>query len=167
MCSGRTCWRTRYCRLAPCLSSAISPSKWWRWAAAASCCSASSAAPRAISTLPPSSRTATTSRPIRHRRHWPTLRSTHALGLPEDWLNAGPASLIDTGFPEGFASRVEVRHHAGLTLDVASRYDQVFLKLYAAADQSPGSKHADDLRRLRPTHDELAAAALDYPTRSV
>ena len=31
--------------------------------------------------------------------------------------------------------------------------------VYAAADLSPGSKHADDLRRLRPTREELAAAA--------
>jgi hypothetical protein len=73
-----------------------------------------------------------------------------ALGLPANWLNPGPTSMVDTGFPEGFASRVEVRHYGGLTLHIASRYDQIFLKLYAAADQSPGSKHADDLRRSHP-----------------
>jgi len=83
----------------------------------------------------------------------------NALGLSADWLNPGPTSIVDTGFPEGFASRVEVRHYGGLTLHIASRYDQIFLKLYAAADQSPGSKHADDLRRLQPSRDELAAAA--------
>ena len=83
----------------------------------------------------------------------------NALGLPSNWLNPGPTSIVDTGFPEGFASRVEVRHYGGLTLHIASRYDQIFLKLYAAADQSPGSKHADDLRRLNPTRDELLAAA--------
>src|SRR5713226_7799266 len=74
----------------------------------------------------------------------------NALGLPANWLNAGPTSLVDTGFPEGFASRVEVRRYGGLTLNIASRYDQIFLKLYAAADQWPGSKHADDLRRWGP-----------------
>jgi len=74
----------------------------------------------------------------------------NALGLPANWLNAGPTSLVDTGFPEGFASRVEVRRYGGLTLNIASRYDQIFLKLYAAADQWPGSKHADDLRRWSP-----------------
>ena len=83
----------------------------------------------------------------------------NALGLPANWLNPGPTSIVDTGFPEGFASRVEVRKYAGLTLNIANRYDQIFLKLYAAADQSPGSKHADDLRRLNPTHEELLAAA--------
>lgn len=82
-----------------------------------------------------------------------------ALGLPNDWLNPGPTSIVETGFPEGFASRVEVRTYGGLILNIASRYDQIFLKLYAAADQSPGSKHADDLRRLRPTREELVAAA--------
>jgi hypothetical protein len=67
--------------------------------------------------------------------------------------------LSTQAFQRGFASRVEVRHYGGLTLHIASRYDQIFLKLYAAADQSPGSKHSDDLRRLDPTREELAAAA--------
>src|SRR5438105_1340925 len=79
----------------------------------------------------------------------------NALGLPTNWLNPGPTSMVDTGFPEGFAGRVEVRRYGGLTLNIASRYDQIFLKLYAAADQSPASKHADDLRRLHPTRIEL------------
>jgi hypothetical protein len=83
----------------------------------------------------------------------------NALGLPTTWLNAGPTSIVETGFPEGFASRVEVRRYGGLTLNVASRYDQIFLKLYAAADQWPRSKHSDDLRRLQPTREELSAAA--------
>jgi len=83
----------------------------------------------------------------------------HALGLPADWLNPGPTSIVETGFPEGFASRVVVRRYGSLTLNIASRYDQIFLKLYAAADQWPRSKHADDLRRLQPAREELAAAA--------
>jgi len=53
----------------------------------------------------------------------------NALGLPANWLNPGPTSMVDTGFPEGFASRVEVRQYGGLTLHIASRYDQIFLKL--------------------------------------
>jgi hypothetical protein len=44
-------------------------------------------------------------------------------------------------------------------LQIASRFDQVHFKLYAAVDQGPDSKHADDLRRLRPTVEELEAAA--------
>jgi hypothetical protein len=47
----------------------------------------------------------------------------NALGLPANWLNAGPTSIVDTGFPEGFASRVEVRRYEGLVLNIASRYD--------------------------------------------
>ena len=82
----------------------------------------------------------------------------NALGLPANWLNAGPTSIVDTGFPDGFASRFEVRQYGGLILDIASRFDQIHLKLYAAADQWPRSKHADDLRRLRPTREELMAA---------
>jgi hypothetical protein len=37
--------------------------------------------------------------------------------------------------------------------------DQVALKLYAAADQGPHSKHFEDLRKLTPTRDELVAGA--------
>ena len=46
-----------------------------------------------------------------------------------------------------------------LTVHVASRFDHVCFKLYAIVDQSLRSKHADDLRRLNPSHDELALAA--------
>jgi hypothetical protein len=42
---------------------------------------------------------------------------------------------------------------------VAGRFDQVCFKLYAAADQGMRSKHAADLMALRPSHDELPAAA--------
>jgi Nucleotidyltransferase of unknown function (DUF6036) len=82
-----------------------------------------------------------------------------ALGLPANWLNAGPTSLVETGFPEGFAARVVVQQYGGLILQLASRFDQIHLKLYAAADQWPASKHSHDLRQLRPTRDELVAAA--------
>jgi hypothetical protein len=39
-----------------------------------------------------------------------------------------------------------------------SGLDQIHFKLYAAADQGPG-RHVDDLIALRPTSDELLAAA--------
>jgi hypothetical protein len=81
------------------------------------------------------------------------------LGIGPDWLNAGPAALMDFGLPEGFAERAEVRRFGALTLHLASRVDQIHLKLYAAVDQGPGSKHVDDLRALQPTRDELRAAA--------
>src|SRR5690348_1049537 len=63
------------------------------------------------------------------------------LGIGADWLNAGPTDLLRPGLPEGFAQRTEVHRYGGLTLHVAGRRDQVFLKLYAAVDQGPSSKH--------------------------
>jgi len=85
------------------------------------------------------------------------------LGLPQDWLNNGPSSgeggLFRLGLPEGFVKRL-AWHSFGekLTVGFISRYDQIHFKLYAAVDQS-GSYHADDLRELHPTDDELLAAA--------
>jgi hypothetical protein len=80
-------------------------------------------------------------------------------GLAADWLNPGPTSVLDFGLPEGFEQRVETRRFGGLTLHLASRLDQICLKLHAAVDQGPRSKHAVDLRRLLPTSDELLFAA--------
>lgn len=81
------------------------------------------------------------------------------LGLASDWLNAGPTDLLRFGLPEGFARRVEIRSYDGLTLHIAGRIDQIHLKLYAAVDQGPKSKHYSDLIALRPTRDELLASA--------
>lgn len=82
-----------------------------------------------------------------------------AAGVGENWLNAGPAGLMDLGLPAGFDERAEVRRFGGLTLHIASRFDQICFKLYAAVDQAPASKHLDDLRLLDPTAEELVAAA--------
>lgn len=81
------------------------------------------------------------------------------LGLRPDWLNPGPTSLLDLGLPEGFAARLETRKYQGLTLHLAGRLDHVALKLYAAVDQGPHSKHTSDLRALAPTSEELLGAA--------
>lgn len=79
--------------------------------------------------------------------------------LPEDWLNAAPADLLDFGLPEGFVDRLERRDYGdALTVHLASRYDQIHLKLYAMVDQGAG-KHEVDLRALEPTSEELLAAA--------
>jgi hypothetical protein len=41
----------------------------------------------------------------------------HGLKLPEDWLNAAPASVFDSGdLPPGFAERATIRVYGGLTL---------------------------------------------------
>jgi len=81
------------------------------------------------------------------------------LGIGPEWLNAAPAALLDFGLPDGFAQRTEIRDFGALVLHLASRPDQVCLKLYAAVDQGPTSKHVDDLWALAPTADELRAAA--------
>lgn len=83
----------------------------------------------------------------------------HALGLAADWLNPGPASLLDLGLPEGFEERVGTYRYGGLTLHVAGRSDQVCFKLYAAVDQWPRSKHQADLEHLKATRQELLTAA--------
>jgi hypothetical protein len=81
------------------------------------------------------------------------------LGLPDGWLNNGPADLFEMGLPEGFASRLQQREFGShLTVWFAGRLDQIHFKLYAAADQGPG-RHVDDLIALNPSGEELAAAA--------
>jgi hypothetical protein len=81
------------------------------------------------------------------------------LDIGPNWLNVGPADLMDFGLPEGFAGRTEVRQYGSLTLRVAGRDDQIALKLYAAADQGQQSKHFQDLRKLEPSQEELIRAA--------
>jgi hypothetical protein len=79
--------------------------------------------------------------------------------LPTEWLNPGPTELLRFGLPDGFVDRLERRDFGrGLVVYLASRYDQIHFKLYAAVDQGPG-KHETDLRALAPTEAELIAAA--------
>ena len=82
-----------------------------------------------------------------------------ALGIPRDWLNAGPTSLLDFGLPSGFNDRLITRRYGGLIVHLTGRVDQIFLKFYAAVDRGPRSKHVADLRRLSPTAEELRLAA--------
>lgn len=79
--------------------------------------------------------------------------------LLENWLNPGPAGLMDFGLPDGFLERVETRQFPrALIVHFASRIDQIHFKLYAFADQE-GGKHEQDLRALDPTREELVRAA--------
>jgi hypothetical protein len=79
--------------------------------------------------------------------------------LPETWLNAGPASAVDFGLPEGLITRVVTRQYRQkLIVHFLGRYDQIHFKLYAVVDQGAG-KHLDDLIALTPTADELEKAA--------
>lgn len=82
-----------------------------------------------------------------------------ALNLPIDWLNPGPASLLDLGLPVGFAERAHMRRYGPLEILLASRFDQIHFKFYAAVDQGPRSKHFADLQSLEPGREELMSAA--------
>ena len=82
------------------------------------------------------------------------------LSLPIHWLNDGAAdeSLFRLGLPVGVAERLVVRNFGtALQVSFVSRYDQIHFKLYAAADQ--GGRHFTDLRKLKPSAEELLAAA--------
>lgn len=81
------------------------------------------------------------------------------LDLGADWLNAGPASLMDLGLPLGFTDRLVTHRFGPLVVHVAARIDQIAFKLYAAVDQGPRSKHFADLQALTPTASELRGAA--------
>ncbi|MEO8745815.1 MAG: DUF6036 family nucleotidyltransferase [Candidatus Dormiibacterota bacterium] len=81
--------------------------------------------------------------------------AARTFGLREDWLNAGPADLMDFGLPEGFADRLQAKTYGGLIVQVIGRADQIALKLYAAADHGRDSRHAQDLRSIEPTEWEL------------
>jgi hypothetical protein len=81
------------------------------------------------------------------------------LGLASDWLNSGPTAQLQSGLPPGFRERVETLTFHTLVVHVAGRLDHIYLKLYAAVDHLGKGKHADDLRRLAPTRQELLAAA--------
>ncbi len=83
------------------------------------------------------------------------------LNLPEKWFNTGPAddSFFRLGFPEGLVDRVVTREYGpNLRISFIGRYDQIFFKLYAAADQDTG-RHYQDLQDLHPTEEELLEAA--------
>jgi hypothetical protein len=82
------------------------------------------------------------------------------MGLAPDWLNNGPTSQIQSGLPAGFRERVETRIYRSLVVHIASRLDQIHLKLFAIVDQGTAAgKHGEDLRQLNPSRDELITAA--------
>jgi len=72
------------------------------------------------------------------------------LGLETNWLNAGPTGLLLHGLPEGFVERLVNRvYGAALRVSFAARVDQIFFKLYAAADRKE-ARDFSDLERLAP-----------------
>ena len=82
-------------------------------------------------------------------------------------MNAGPTSLLELGLPRGFSERRIYREYgASLQVSFASRVDQIFLELYAAADRRE-PRDFSDLRRLAPTTAELHDAARWARTHNV
>lgn len=84
------------------------------------------------------------------------------LGVDGNWLNNGPSrgegGLFQMGLPDGFASRL-IKQVVGSHLTVwwIGRLDQIFFKVYAAADR--GGRDIGDIRALNPTAAELLDAA--------
>jgi len=78
--------------------------------------------------------------------------------LPANWINQGPKELAEMGLPPKFHERaVTKKYGKTLVVRIASRIDQIFFKIYAAVDR--GGYHADDLKKLNPTREELKAGA--------
>ena len=82
--------------------------------------------------------------------------------LPDTWLNNGPSrdegGLFQLGLPDGLADRLTPRVYGErLTAHFIGRLDQIYFKLYAAADR--GGYHITDLLALQPSDEELAGAA--------
>jgi hypothetical protein len=101
----------------------------------------------------------TSARPLPEPLREAVRQVAYSHDLAPDWLNAGPASLMEHALPEGFSSRLEIRTYGSLTIRFASRRDQVAFKLDAAADRWPDrSKHLKDLQHLSPDGAEIIAA---------
>ena len=78
-------------------------------------------------------------------------------GLPQGWLNLGPAAQLETGLPDGLDKRLIAKCYGEyLTIYYISRIDQIFFKLYAAVDRN--DYHVEDLFALEPTTEELEKA---------
>jgi hypothetical protein len=91
--------------------------------------------------------------------HAAVRRVARDFGLPPNWINDEVSAQLRTGLPPGFAGRITWRQYGALRAGLASRRDLIFLKLFAATDQDPKSRHTSDLLILRPTPAELKAAA--------
>lgn len=78
-------------------------------------------------------------------------------GLPDNWINLGPASQVELGLPDGFEDRlVKKKYGESLNVYFISRLDQIYFKLYAAVDIN--DYHTDDLFALKPTDEEVEMA---------
>jgi hypothetical protein len=86
-------------------------------------------------------------------------RVARDFGVSEEWLNDGPASVMDFGLPEGCLARTAVLPFGSrLVVRVLGEFDLICLKLEALADTDVRSRHFQDLVALRPTPEVLRAA---------
>lgn len=87
-------------------------------------------------------------------------------GLPDDWLNLGPASQMELELPTGIEGRLVKKSYGNyLAVYFISRTDQIFFKLYAAVDRN--DYHVQDLIALHPTEKEMEEAARWVLTQDV
>lgn len=82
------------------------------------------------------------------------------LGIKQEWLNFGPAPLVEFGLPPGLERRLKRKRFGRcLALHIISRLDQIHLKIYAAMDPKTRLEtHLSDLLDLEPTAAEAQAA---------
>ena len=85
------------------------------------------------------------------------------LGIKQEWLNFGPAPLVEFGLPQGLERRLKRKSFGRcLALHLVSRLDQIHLKIYATMDPKTRLEtHLGDLLDLEPTEAE-AQAAVDW-----
>jgi hypothetical protein len=77
-------------------------------------------------------------------------------GLAEDWLNVGPASLVQH-LPDGWRRRLQPLYSGkSLVLSTLGRIDLIRSKLWATCDRM---RDVEDLVALNPTDDEVHLAA--------
>lgn len=83
-------------------------------------------------------------------------------GLPDYWLNFGPSrdsgGLFQCGLPDGLLGRAHEKNFGShLKVYFVDRFDQIHFKVFAAADSL--GVHVADLMELKPTSEEMEAAA--------
>jgi hypothetical protein len=85
----------------------------------------------------------------------------HEMGIRQEWLNFGPAPLVDFGLPPGLEGRLKRKRFGQcLALHLISRLDQIHLKMYATMDAKTRLEtHLGDLLELEPKEAEARAAA--------
>lgn len=98
-------------------------------------------------------------RPMSEALRSAATRVAREMLLEPGWINTGPADQVLAGLPEGFLSRLTRREYGpALTLCFPDRFDLIHLKLFAIMDQGRG-RHVTDLAALKPSDDEIVAAA--------